>query len=97
MEGSFNLQESNPEGCTKCFCFGHTTRCESAYLRPYNVSMLKDVSLNTINLTKNTFNRTKWIVSDNSVLLNETTAQVDLIEVDNPECELNFSLQKISI
>lgn len=30
--GSFNLEEENPAGCTKCFCFGKTTRCNSAYL-----------------------------------------------------------------
>lgn len=31
-EDSFNLQESNEEGCTKCFCFGKTTRCTSSNL-----------------------------------------------------------------
>jgi len=38
VEGTYNLQASNPEGCTKCFCFGKTTRCESAFLRLFNVS-----------------------------------------------------------
>lgn len=31
-EGTFNIQASNEEGCTKCFCFGKTTRCASANL-----------------------------------------------------------------
>ena len=25
---SFNIEESNPDGCTKCFCFGTTDRCQ---------------------------------------------------------------------
>ncbi|XP_045458049.1 laminin subunit alpha [Melitaea cinxia] len=28
----FNLQPDNPDGCTKCHCFGKTTRCSSSYL-----------------------------------------------------------------
>ncbi|XP_054012773.1 laminin subunit alpha [Hylaeus anthracinus] len=31
-EGTFNIQERNEDGCTKCFCFGKTTRCVSANL-----------------------------------------------------------------
>ncbi|KAL3219558.1 hypothetical protein MRX96_030316 [Rhipicephalus microplus] len=30
--GTFFLEESNPVGCTKCFCFGTTDRCNSALL-----------------------------------------------------------------
>ncbi|XP_037870167.2 laminin subunit alpha [Bombyx mori] len=30
-EEYFNLQDDNPDGCTKCFCFGKTTRCSSSY------------------------------------------------------------------
>ncbi|XP_063394216.1 laminin subunit alpha [Cydia fagiglandana] len=32
QEEYFNLQASNPDGCTKCYCFGRTTRCSSSYL-----------------------------------------------------------------
>ncbi|XP_014209765.1 laminin subunit alpha isoform X2 [Copidosoma floridanum] len=32
-EGTFNLQPSNERGCTECFCFGKTTRCQSSSLR----------------------------------------------------------------
>ncbi len=28
-EGTYNLEESNPDGCTKCFCSGKTTTCSS--------------------------------------------------------------------
>merc|ERR1712106_227086 len=28
-EGHFNLQESNPDGCMQCFCFGKTSFCSS--------------------------------------------------------------------
>ncbi|EFN79905.1 laminin subunit alpha [Harpegnathos saltator] len=31
-EGTFDIQASNEDGCTKCFCFGKTTRCASASL-----------------------------------------------------------------
>ncbi|XP_015919728.2 laminin subunit alpha isoform X1 [Parasteatoda tepidariorum] len=30
--GTFYLEEVNPLGCTKCFCFGATDRCSSGYL-----------------------------------------------------------------
>lgn len=30
VEGTFNLQKNNEEGCTKCFCFGKTSRCISS-------------------------------------------------------------------
>lgn len=30
VDGTFNLESRNPKGCTKCFCFGHTQRCDSS-------------------------------------------------------------------
>lgn len=40
-EGTFNLEEKNEDGCTKCFCFGKTTRCVSANLyRSYLTRMV---------------------------------------------------------
>ncbi len=29
QEGTFDLQEMNPDGCTNCFCSGKTTFCAS--------------------------------------------------------------------
>ncbi|CRK95483.1 CLUMA_CG008952, isoform A [Clunio marinus] len=83
-DGTYNLQEKNPEGCTKCFCFGHTTRCENAYLRPFNVSMLSNVSLHTINVKGGKWNNTNWL-TDEPIMSNDTTAQVLLGDVDNPD------------
>lgn len=31
-EGTFHISAENPDGCTKCFCFGKTTRCSSSNL-----------------------------------------------------------------
>lgn len=31
-EGTFNIQENNADGCTKCFCSGKTSRCSSSNL-----------------------------------------------------------------
>ncbi|KAH0550044.1 laminin subunit alpha [Cotesia glomerata] len=40
-EGTFNLQAENDQGCSKCFCFGKTTRCDSANLyRAYEYNMI---------------------------------------------------------
>lgn len=81
------MQEKNPEGCTKCFCFGQTTRCENAYLRPFDVSMMKNLTLHTINIKGGKLNKTDWFV-DESILVNDTTGQVILGDVDNPECKI---------
>ncbi|KAK3796923.1 hypothetical protein RRG08_032228 [Elysia crispata] len=31
-DGMYSLTAQNPKGCIKCFCFGHTTRCDSSGL-----------------------------------------------------------------
>lgn len=85
-DGTYNLQEKNPDGCTKCFCFGKTTRCENSYLREYNVSMLNNVTLHTINIKGGKWNNTNWL-TDEPIMLNDTSAQVVLGDVDNPECK----------
>lgn len=75
-EGSFYLETSNPEGCTKCFCFGKTNRCTQAYLRPFNVSMLKNdaITLNTVEITPDMIKITPW--DDREILVDNTTAHV---------------------
>lgn len=42
-EGTFNIQEKNDEGCSKCFCFGKTTRCQSSNL--YRTEVLIKIKL----------------------------------------------------
>ncbi len=34
--GYFNLDITNPDGCTKCFCYGHASTCQSAPNYYYN-------------------------------------------------------------
>ncbi|CAG9836790.1 unnamed protein product [Diabrotica balteata] len=41
-EGSFNIQPSNEDGCTECFCFGKTTRCQSSRLIKVSLNIMKD-------------------------------------------------------
>lgn len=41
-EGTFDIQASNEDGCTKCFCFGKTTRCASASLYWTHVMNMTD-------------------------------------------------------
>lgn len=77
VDGTYNLQKNNPKGCTKCFCFGKTTRCERAYLRVFNVSMLKDVSVNTMVLTSSNIDIKRWSIAPQDLFLNETTLETD--------------------
>lgn len=76
IDGTYNLQKSNPEGCTKCFCFGKTTRCERAYLRKLNVNMMKDVSLNTVILTPIESQIQRWEIAPQDLFVNDTTVGV---------------------
>lgn len=80
VDGYYNLQASNPEGCTKCFCFGKTTRCEAAWLRPFNASMLKDVSINTINITAGEVEIQRWDWAPQDLFINDTTIEADLTQ-----------------
>ncbi|XP_045509429.1 laminin subunit alpha [Colias croceus] len=41
-EEYFNLQSDNPEGCTKCYCFGKTTRCSSSYMSWAEINGMSD-------------------------------------------------------
>nr|AAA28662.1 laminin A chain [Drosophila melanogaster] len=77
VDGTYNLQESNPDGCTTCFCFGKTSRCDSAYLRVYNVSLLKHVSITTPEFHEESIKFDMWPVPADEILLNETTLKAD--------------------
>ncbi|KAG8193252.1 hypothetical protein JTE90_005598 [Oedothorax gibbosus] len=40
--GTFYLEEVNPLGCSKCFCFGTTDRCSSGYLFKTQILTMSD-------------------------------------------------------
>lgn len=51
VEGTYNLQAANPDGCTECFCFGKTTRCLSSSLIRIVVNRLDNWTLVLVNET----------------------------------------------
>lgn len=77
VAGTYNLQQSNPEGCTKCFCFGKTTSCQRAYLRAFNVSMMKTVSVNSIKITPFEAQIHRWPIAPEDLFTNATTIETD--------------------
>lgn len=91
-DGTYNLKKSNPEGCTKCFCFGKSFKCESAYLRAFNVSMLKDVSVNVIELNQIEAQIQRWPLAPLDLFINETTVETDLSLKKNKEDLVYFGV-----
>ncbi|KAI5729364.1 hypothetical protein M8J76_001799 [Diaphorina citri] len=51
-EGTFDIQADNVDGCTRCFCFGKTTKCSSSNLYRSQISSMDGWSLVGINVTK---------------------------------------------
>ncbi|RVE52213.1 hypothetical protein evm_003132 [Chilo suppressalis] len=74
-EEYFNLQATNPDGCTKCYCFGKTTRCTSSYLSWSAISGVADWSLVVIET-----NRTLSIIPYSSTprIMDDYTIVADL-------------------
>lgn len=50
-DGTYDLQESNEDGCTECFCFGKTSKCESSTLLRTEIINMTDWKLVVINET----------------------------------------------
>ncbi|KAK3929045.1 Laminin subunit alpha [Frankliniella fusca] len=48
VDGTFDIQASNVQGCTKCFCFGKTTRCTSAVLFRTQIQSMEGWELSAI-------------------------------------------------
>lgn len=55
-EGSFNLQSSNEDGCSECFCFGKSSRCDSARLTRVALNIMNDWDVEVWNKS-NGFNK----------------------------------------
>ncbi|KAL5291286.1 epi-1 family protein [Megaselia abdita] len=89
-EGTYNLQESNPDGCNTCFCFGKTSRCESAYLRVFNVSLVHKHSVNVVEFHNNVIDIQDWPRED--ILLNETKLEADFSLIENPNSFVYFGV-----
>uniref|UniRef100_A0A8B9RAB4 Basement membrane-specific heparan sulfate proteoglycan core protein n=1 Tax=Astyanax mexicanus TaxID=7994 RepID=A0A8B9RAB4_ASTMX len=63
-QGFYNLQASNPEGCTECFCFGVSDVCESS---TWNTSLL-------LNYVKKSKNRNRMKLTAYGSFLNYSVA-----------------------
>ncbi|XP_050541070.1 laminin subunit alpha [Daktulosphaira vitifoliae] len=50
-EGTFNIQEKNEEGCSTCFCFGKTSRCQSSNLYRTEITIVDNWLIKTINVS----------------------------------------------
>ncbi|RWS31675.1 Laminin subunit alpha-like protein [Leptotrombidium deliense] len=76
--GSFFLQESNPVGCTKCFCFTTTDKCRSSSL---SVIPIKDMTNNKWELVKLQFDPStvKEMTLEDSIKLKLVENQVRAI------------------
>ncbi len=77
QSGTFNLQESNPDGCQSCFCSGLSSECSSA-------SGFIESSVTTIFNPSPTFSLDGWVVSPNTT--NKVFQQDDGLLIRN-----NFS------
>lgn len=70
-EGTYNLQATNPDGCTECFCFGKTKRCASSSLVKFILRDMNNWTLVAINesdsLQVSKLNLTTQHASDSSV------------------------------
>ncbi|XP_015602424.1 laminin subunit alpha [Cephus cinctus] len=86
-EGTFNIQESNEEGCTKCFCFGKTTRCASADLYRAYVFDMVDWDVVYVNDKTGNVSMLKTLPQE----LNETSINVSLTNDDTIDNVVYFS------
>ncbi|KAM3968484.1 laminin subunit alpha [Aphomia sociella] len=75
-ENYFNLQDENPDGCTKCYCFGKTTRCTSSSLSWVEINGMTDWYLANIetNRTLNVFP-----LALDPAQINDTAIQANLL------------------
>lgn len=86
-EGTFNIQANNPEGCTKCFCFGKTNRCTSANLYKTYIVDMEDWDGAIVNEKTGAIT----FLENIPVLVNETTISMRLTLNETAENVTYFS------
>ncbi|VVC86157.1 unnamed protein product [Leptidea sinapis] len=86
-EEYFNLQLDNPDGCTKCYCFGKTTRCSSSYLYWAEINGMSEWYLVNIE-----YNRTLNIfpITIAPTVLNDSVIGADLASSDGGQKVVYF-------
>ncbi|XP_052398153.1 laminin subunit alpha-1 isoform X2 [Carassius gibelio] len=90
-QGFYNLQASNPEGCTECFCFGVSDVCESSTWFSSSVEHRDGVLLRSLQ-SSSVFTST---VSDNNLIVSNLSASAGVRSVWSwaaPESFLNNKL-----
>lgn len=90
VDGTYNLEASNPDGCTKCFCFGKTTRCSRSYLRPVVVGIINKASVSSFNETSLEMER--WTLAPDQIALNETLLEIDFGQYDDQVAPVYFGM-----
>lgn len=63
---SYHLEESNPNGCTKCFCFGNTDRCTGSSMVFVPIQLISAEKIDLLNVT-----RDENILEINQMKINE--------------------------
>ncbi|XP_027200224.2 laminin subunit alpha [Dermatophagoides pteronyssinus] len=48
---SYHLEESNSNGCTKCFCFGNTDRCTGSSMVFVPIQLISSEKIDLVNIT----------------------------------------------
>lgn len=80
-QGTFNLQENDEDGCTQCFCFGKTSRCESSGLIRTQTVDMRDWGLVTI---------------DETIELNVSVLNTSLHDVNDETIGADLTIQNLS-
>ncbi|CAB3226438.1 unnamed protein product [Arctia plantaginis] len=83
----FNLQGSNPEGCTKCYCFGKTTRCTSSYLSWMMINGMSDWQVANVDINW-TVTVSPWSLPP--LMVNDSMITIDLVGDDNEQKVVYF-------
>ena len=86
-EGTFDLQTGNEEGCSKCFCFGKTTRCASANLYRTYIMDMENWGTSLVNEK----NGTLTVLNALTQSINESSTVIDFAQNESSEKILYFA------